>query len=156
LSEEDEEFEEFFESDHNDQSQQLTDNSNKISNNSCFIIFWECLSELFDTCRKCTSSVVAKKHYLQGALLSITTKCEKGHTFQWNSQKKNGKQPEGNILIAASLTLSGILFNQMTVFCNTLKLNFFTRTIYDKFLKLYIGPVICNVWEKEKKKFGRT
>lgn len=39
----------------------------------------------------------------------------------------------------------------MTAFCNTLKLNFFTRTIYDKFLKLYIGPVICNVWEKEKK-----
>lgn len=90
MSEEDEEFEKFSESDHNVQSQQLTDNSNKISNNSCFIIFWECLSELFDTCRKCSSSVVAKKHYLQGALLSITTKCEKGHTFQWNFQKKNG------------------------------------------------------------------
>jgi len=90
-SEEDEQFEEFSESDKNYQSQQLTDNSNKISNNSCFIIFWECLSELFNTCRKCSSSVVVKKHYLQGALLLITTKCEKRYTLQWNFQKNNGK-----------------------------------------------------------------
>lgn len=40
----------------------------------------------------------------------------------------------------------------MTAFCNTLKLKFFTRTIYDKFLNLYIGPVIYNVWEEQKKK----
>jgi len=71
------------------------------------------------------------KHYVQGTFLSVTTVCEEGHTVQWTSQKKTGKRPEGNIAIGAALTLSGILFAQMSVFCRSVNLAFFSRTTYD-------------------------
>lgn len=61
------------------------------------------------------------------------------------------KRPLGNILIGSALTLSGILYTQMVAFCNSLKLSFFSRPVYDKIIKRYTGPVICNIWEDQKK-----
>jgi len=71
------------------------------------------------------------KHYVQGTFFSVTTICEEGHTVQWTSQKKIGKRSEGNIVIGAALTLSGILFAQMSVFCQSINLAFFSRTTYN-------------------------
>lgn len=49
------------------------------------------------------------------------------------------------------MTLSGILYTQMVAFCDSLKLSFFSRPVYDKIIKRYTGPVICNIWEDRKK-----
>ncbi|XP_050064701.1 uncharacterized protein LOC114122846 [Aphis gossypii] len=121
------------------------------SMNECFIVFWESLLVLFKSCNICSGKIIKLKHFVQGAFLSINTICEEGHLYQWSSQKKNGTRPEGNILIGASLTLSGILFNQMTVFCETLKLAFFSRTSYDKIIRNYTEPVINAIWSEHKK-----
>jgi len=90
-----------------------------IRTNACFIVFWESLLILFKSCNICSGKIIKLKHFVQGAFLSVNTICEEGHLYQWSSQNKNGTRPEGNILIGASLTLSGILFAQMTVFCGT-------------------------------------
>jgi len=81
-----------------------------IDDDACFIIFWENILCLFKHCQECSTRNISMKHYIQGTFLSVTTVCEEGHTVQWTSQKKTGKRPEGNIVIGAALTLSGILF----------------------------------------------
>lgn len=87
-----------------------------VDNDTCFIFFWENILCLFKFCQECSTRNISMKHYVQGALLSITTVGEEGHTVQWTSQKKTGKRAEENIVIGAALTLSGILFAQMSVF----------------------------------------
>lgn len=125
---------------------------NDFNDNSCFVVFWENLSQLFKYCRQCSSRVCSQQHFTQGALVSIITICEQGHIMQWCSQPKTGKRPEGNILITAALVLSGILFNQFKVFCSALKLSIFTRPVYDKIINKYLFPVICHQWEEHRKK----
>jgi len=107
-------------SDDNSSSEDDTNNKDNesmidTSLNACFTVFWQSLFILFKSCNVCSGKIIKLKHFVQGAFLSINTICE-GHLYQWNSQNKNRKRPEGNILIGASLTLSGILFTQMTVF----------------------------------------
>ncbi|KAL4152882.1 hypothetical protein QTP88_000715 [Uroleucon formosanum] len=89
---------------------------------------------LFKSCNICSGKIIKLKHFVQG------------HLYQWSSQNKNGTRPEGNILIGASLTLSGILFTQMTIFCETLKLAFFSRTSYDKIIRNYTEPSSDKIW----------
>ncbi|XP_008188913.1 uncharacterized protein LOC103311124, partial [Acyrthosiphon pisum] len=125
--------------------------SSNIEDDSCFFVFWDCLLPLFNRCRQCNSTVVSVQHYIQGALLSIITICDRNHKLIWRSQNKSNKRPLGNILIGSALTLSGILYTQMVAFCDSLKLSFFSRPVYDKIIKRYTGPVICNIWEDQKK-----
>lgn len=116
-----------------------------------FFVFWDYLLPLFNRCRQCNSTVVSVQHYIQGALLSVITICDRNHKLIWRSQNKSNKRPLGNILIGSALTLSGILYTQMVAFCDSLKLSFFSRPVYDKISKCYTGPVICNIWENQKK-----
>lgn len=124
----------------------------KVDSNASFIVFWDCLSELFINCRQCSSKIISKTYFTQGALLSITTVCNKGHKLQWSSQKKIGRRPQGNILIGSALMLSGVLFTQMTAFCQSLNLSFFSRPVYDNIIQYYTGRVICEVWDDHRKK----
>ncbi|KAE9524465.1 hypothetical protein AGLY_015186 [Aphis glycines] len=103
--------------------------SSNIEDNSCFFVFWDCLLPLFNRCRQCNSTVVSVQHYIQGALQSVITICDRNHKLIWRSQNKSNKRPLGNILIGSALTLSGILYTQMC----------------------YTGPIICNIWENQKK-----
>jgi len=123
---------------------------NNFENDSCFIVFWNCLLELFTHCRQCSGKVTSKQHFIQGALLSVSTLCENGHRLQWYSQPKVSKRPEGNILIGGALTLSGILFNQFKAFCTAIKLSMFTRPVFDKIINKYVYPVICHQWQEHK------
>lgn len=58
---------------------------NDFNDNSCFIVFWENLSQLFKYCRQCGSRVCSQEHFTQGALVSIITICGQGHKMQWCS-----------------------------------------------------------------------
>ncbi|CAI6351300.1 unnamed protein product [Macrosiphum euphorbiae] len=58
----------------------------------CFIVFWECLSKLFNNCNVCGSKILSLNNFIQGSCLCVTTVCEKNHTFQWYSQKKIKKK----------------------------------------------------------------
>lgn len=69
-------------------------------------------------------------------MLAVQTICENRHIFKWTSQPLSDKRLVGNILMGAALTLSGVLFNQMKTFCSSLKLAFFSRTVYDKIIQL--------------------
>jgi len=113
-------------------------------------VFWNCLLELFTHCRQCSGKVTSKQHFIQGALLSVSTLCENGHRLQWYSQPKVNKRPEGNILIGGALTLSGILFNQFKAFCTAIKLSMFTRPVFDKIINKYVYPVVCHQWQEHK------
>lgn len=67
-------------------------------------------------------------------------------------KKKIGRRPQRNILIGSTLMLSGVLFTQITAFCQSHNLSFFSLPVYDSIIKYYTGRVICEVWDDHRKK----
>lgn len=124
--------------------------SKEIENDSCYIVFWESLSILFTRCHYCNAKVENIHNYTKGAMLAVQTICENKHIFKWTTQPLSDKRLVGNILMGAALTLSGVLFNQMKTFCSSLKLAFFSRTVYDKFINNYTAPVVKLIWDQHR------
>lgn len=124
--------------------------SKEIENDSCYIVFWESLSILFTRCHYCNAKVGNIHNYTKGAMLAVQTICENRHIFKWTSQPLSDKRLVGNILMGAALTLSGVLFNQMKTFCSSLKLAFFSRTVYDKIINNYTAPVVKLIWDQHR------
>ncbi|CAI6351328.1 unnamed protein product [Macrosiphum euphorbiae] len=124
--------------------------SKEIENDSCYIVFWESLSILFTRCHYCNAKVENIHNYTKGAMLAVQTICENRHIFKWTSQPLSDKRLVGNILMGAALTLSGVLFNQMKTFCSSLKLAFFSRTVYDKIINNYTAPVVKLIWDQHR------
>lgn len=95
--------------------------------NTCFIVYWSCISKFFKNCQYCNYPVIKYKLIHKGALLSIITLCEMGHDIKWNSQPVHGLLPIGNILKTSSLMMFGINFNSFIEFCSTLNLSMFSK-----------------------------
>ncbi|KAJ8880569.1 hypothetical protein PR048_017039, partial [Dryococelus australis] len=86
-------------------------------------------------------------YYCKGAMICMKIACACGNVFSWYSHPVFGKRPEGNVEIASSLYLSGILFKQYKSFCGSLDIAMFSRTTCDKIINSIISPVINSVMD---------
>jgi len=65
-----------------------------LNKDECFIVFWECLSKLFNNYNVCGSKILSLNNFIQGSCLCVITVCEKNYKFQWYSQKKKIKKEQ--------------------------------------------------------------
>ena len=72
-----------------------------------FLVFESNLLELFQTCNKCLAPSAPRVEKAVGSMIVIVSKCLKGHTKTWVSQRCDGKLPWGNMLCAAGTLFTG-------------------------------------------------
>ena len=71
------------------------------------MVFESNLLELFQTCNKCLAPSAPRVEKAVGSMIVIVSKCLKGHTKTWESQRCDGKLPWGNMLCAAGTLFTG-------------------------------------------------
>jgi hypothetical protein len=110
--------------------------------------------KLLETCLECGLVIKKLNSYTKRSMLCVKIVCECGNKITWYSQPMVGKRPEGNVLIASSLLLSGILFTPFKSFCNTIKMPMMPRSTFDKRVNNIVGPVIKDkdLWYVEREK----
>lgn len=103
-----------------------------------FIVFFKCLEMLFKlvVCKICQSPVDLDEitTHIDGSCLNVFFTCLNSHNFTWRSQPLIGKQPAGNILIAAATLITGNTYSILN-FGDSLNLNFIGRSSFFFFLE---------------------
>jgi hypothetical protein len=114
-----------------------------------FFVSRDAILQLLETCLECGAVIKKLNSYAKGSMLCVKLVCECGNKRSWYSQPMVGKRPEGNVLIASSLLLSGILFTPFKSFCNTIKMPMMSRSTFDKIVNNIVGPV-KDLWYVER------
>lgn len=96
-------------------------------------------------------------HKFQGSVLIIGWNCGAGHGGVWESsdvliQKDRGPKVYVNdVVLGASVILSGNNFSKIALFMNCLNLNFISNTSFCRTQKLHVLPTIQTFWSDMKK-----
>lgn len=115
-----------------------------------FIVFWECLIELFKLCTRCGHVVTSVKQSTKGTLLIVTTICEKGHIVRWRSQKTKQRYGMGTVSIATAMYITGLSFATFQSFAETIHLCFMSERTFYTLIKRFVSPAIKHTWTKHK------
>lgn len=112
-----------------------------------FLVFEQCLRELFTNCRNCAAKTKGKILYRNGSLVKMQQCCQVcDHVFEWLSQPLIGDKPAGNLMISAGILFSGLLPAKVL---RMYKLNNIAAISNSTFLnhqKFYLFPSIAHVW----------
>ena len=115
-----------------------------------YIVFSDNLDSLHKFCNQCGSPVTEKSKRTTGSMISYSITCHAGHKYTWRSQPVQHRQPVGNLLISAAILTTGNTFAKIKAFADSLNLQLFSHTLYNKIQKEKLLPVIQEDWEKEK------
>ena len=92
-----------------DQTADTDDDRTDLEDVQKFLVFETELDRLFTICSHplCGSPVATINKHTTGSMLTVTTLCTASHTVSWHSQPQIRRMPVGNLLISASILLSG-------------------------------------------------
>uniref|UniRef100_A0A9J8DC12 Uncharacterized protein n=1 Tax=Cyprinus carpio carpio TaxID=630221 RepID=A0A9J8DC12_CYPCA len=115
-----------------------------------YIVFENCLFELFETCPVCSRACNIQPRS-NGTFLAIDQRCPHCEYFrQWKSQPCVGSTPVGNLQLSASLYFSGASFFQMKKVFESMHLKMFTYRTFRRHASMYLEPLIIYKWKKEQ------
>lgn len=120
---------------------------------SKYIVFEECLLELFVVCRElgCGAAIDFVQKTVQGTAVSVKWKCERNHKGTWSAQPELKKRTKaGNILIPAAVVLCGLTYSRISELFELLNMPFISSSSYYDQQKLYIYQAVKNAWEVER------
>lgn len=81
-----------------------------------------------------------------GCCLKIVWRCSNGHVGDWHSSEQLKNVYVDNIMVAASLLLSGNNFSKLSLFAKSLELAFLGSSTYHKYQKVYLAPQVQFWW----------
>lgn len=113
-----------------------------------YLIYEECLLELFKICPTC-SSVCNVIKFVKGTFLSVTQKClhqSCSYTRQWKSQPLLGSSPAGNLHLSAAVYYTGSFFIQINKVLNAMHMRTFRRMTHRNHVRNYILPSVLHKW----------
>ncbi|XP_046543795.1 uncharacterized protein LOC124253985 [Haliotis rubra] len=112
-----------------------------------FLVSETSLAQLFQYCSHqsgsssfCGMTCQVKLMQHQGVMITVETKCLKGHTTIWNSQSMHGTMPWGNLLCASSILLSGGCATQVLRMFKFMKLPIFSMGTFINIQRCYTVP----------------
>ncbi|XP_039550333.1 uncharacterized protein LOC120495031 isoform X2 [Pimephales promelas] len=128
-------------------TQQSDDSSTPTHNSNKYIVYENCIMDLFNFCPVCTRACDVKTQRL-GTFLSVKQRCP-NCTFSrhWNSQPIHGSVPAGNLHLSAAVYLSGASFIQIEKVFNTMKLQLFKFRTYRRHARSFIEPAVFHHWK---------
>lgn len=97
-----------------------------------FLVCEEKLDELFSccVCQECQGPVISTSKILVGSMVAAQLSCLNGHTQSWQSQPYIRGTPEGNLLLAASILLSGSTYKHVNGMAKLLRLSFIGKSAF--------------------------
>ena len=132
------------------------DEMNDINTNRYFLVYESQLKKLLLRCLTCGSKIdhtLTKKSLAIGSQFSVQLHCFSGHSFTWKAQPDlPNVKGMGNIDLVSAVTLAGIPLAKFEKFAWLLGLKCFNASSFYRIRKNYIAPIICETWEKERKK----
>ncbi|XP_018089883.1 chromosome 9 open reading frame 64 L homeolog isoform X2 [Xenopus laevis] len=123
-----------------------------------FLVFESCLDKLLLSSRcgrdpNCHSPIKKLKKYVFGSFLTVKAVCQSGHNFHlWDSQPRKGSIYYGNLLVSASILLSGSDFAKVYAMNKLLKLKQMSPSAFKRYRSNYLFPVINHHWKIEQEK----
>lgn len=114
-------------------------------------------SLLIGPCRQvnCSARQIVTEKKIDGCVLSLVYKCEKGHGGVWYSsslicQKRNQNVFVTPTLVSAAVLISGNNFDKLSLFAKCLNWNFVSQTHFTRTQSLYAIPSIKDFWLRMK------
>jgi len=131
-----------------DQTADTDDNQTDVENERKFLVFETELDRLFTTCSHplCGSPVASINKHTTGSMLTITTLCNANHTVSWHSQPQIRRMPVGNLLISASILLSGSTYSKVNRFTELLCMPILSESEFYHIQKTYLFPTVNDYW----------
>eukprot|EP00079_Xenopus_tropicalis_P038855 XP_017952626.1 PREDICTED: UPF0553 protein C9orf64 homolog isoform X1 [Xenopus tropicalis] len=123
-----------------------------------FLVYESCLDKLLLSSRcgrdpNCYSPIKKLKKYVYGSFLTVKAVCQSGHHFHlWDSQPRKGSIYYGNLLMSASILLSGSDFAKVYAMNKLLKLKQMSPSAFKRYQSNYFIPVIDHHWKTEQDK----
>jgi len=115
-----------------------------------YIVFEQKLNELLERCPQCGSPVIEKQKDTKGTLLIITLSCINHHSYIWQSQPMLNRMAAGNLLLPASILLSGATYTKIATVADILNLQFLSEKTFCDIQNEYLFPVINDFWKAEQ------
>ncbi|RXN16500.1 hypothetical protein ROHU_027486 [Labeo rohita] len=115
-----------------------------------YIVFENCLLELFETCPVCSRACDIQPRS-NGTFVAIDQRCPHCEYFrQWKSQPCVGSTPVGNLQLSASLYFTGASFFQIKKVFESMHLKMFKHRTFRRHASMYLEPLIIHKWKKEQ------
>ncbi|XP_050964151.1 uncharacterized protein LOC127164327 [Labeo rohita] len=115
-----------------------------------YIVFENCLLELFETCPVCSRACDIQPRS-NGTFVAIDQHCPHCEYFrQWKRQPCVGSTPVGDLQLSASLYFTGASFFQIKKVFESMHLKMFKHTTFRRHASMYLEPLIIHKWKKEQ------
>ena len=103
----------------------------------------------------CSARQIVTEKKIDGCVLSLVYKCEKGHGGVWYSssvicEKRNQKVFVTPTLLSAAVLISGNNFDKLSLFAKCLNWQFVSQTHFTRTQSLYAIPSIKDFWSRMK------
>ncbi|XP_067237056.1 uncharacterized protein [Chanodichthys erythropterus] len=123
------------------------DSSTPTHNCKKYIVYENCIMELFNVCPVCKRACDVRTQRL-GTFLSVKQWCPHC-TFRrhWDSQPILGSVPSGNLHLSAAMYLSGASFIQIEKVFNAMKLQLFRYETFRRHARAFIEPAVIHHWK---------
>jgi len=115
-----------------------------------FLVYKECLAELFKECPVCCSSCETNWHII-GSFVSVTqicTNCE--HRRTWTSQPFVANLPAGNISLSAAIYFTGGSFSKIKKFLTALRLESISEATFYSHARQFLQPTVLSLWKSSQ------
>ncbi|XP_078123330.1 uncharacterized protein LOC144528551 isoform X1 [Sander vitreus] len=123
------------------------DSSAPTHNSKKYIVYENCIMELFNVCPVCTRACDVKTQRL-GTFLSVKQRClHCTFTRHWNSQPVLGSTPAGDLHLSAALYLSGASFTRIEKVFKAMKLQLFGHETFRRHARSFIEPAVIHHWK---------
>ena len=121
----------------------------RMTNENKYIVYKDNLEQLMKFCMRCGSPIIEKIPSENGSMISYKISCHEGHKYTWDAQPCVGKKPLGNAALSAAILVTGNTYSRIADFAAAFNLLFFSHTVYHKYQRDTLIPVIQQEWEKE-------
>ena len=122
-----------------------------------FIVFESQLLELFQACPVCAGPCVAEVDGLSGTLVRVLQNCTNcSFCRKWNSQPYVGQVPAGNLLLTASILLSGSLVSKVLRMLQFMGVATISRNTFNRQQMNYVCPTIITMWKDQQQQMIDT
>lgn len=110
------------------------------------------LMELFQKCSTCGALISESDQTIitTGSRITVSWKCNNGHTGHWESCPNTRGMPENNLLAAAATLFTGETFTDIADWAGLLNLQLPQKTAYNNIQASYLIPVIEAAYKKQE------
>ncbi|XP_019640935.1 PREDICTED: uncharacterized protein LOC109482594 [Branchiostoma belcheri] len=117
-----------------------------------FITHKDSILQLFQdkVCAECNKRVTITDKFTVGSMLTVKYECPDFHSGVWRSQPRVKMMGEGNLLIPGAILFSGGTYQKFSDFCETLHLQNFSETHFNKVQRTFLLPAIDHYYNSSQ------